>query len=127
MSPSLSTLDVNPSESVSADWDGRSGRTKKRWSAQEKLAIVAETYQSGMPVSVVARIHGVHPNQLSGWRRMHREGTLHAGSGAAPNSDALDLVAAQRRIQELERMLGAKTLEAELLQRALAAKQRTDP
>lgn len=123
----LSNPDVNPSESGPVDWGGRSGRTKRRWSAQDKLAIVAETYQSGMPVSVVARIHGVHPNQLSGWRRMHREGTLHPASDAVPNQDVLDLIAAQRRIQELERMLGAKTLEAELLQRALASKPRTEP
>jgi transposase-like protein len=37
---------------------------RRRWSAEEKAAIVQETYPPGMSVSLVARRHGIAPNQL---------------------------------------------------------------
>ena len=37
---------------------------RRRWSAAEKVAIVHETYQPGMTVSLVARRHGINPNQV---------------------------------------------------------------
>ncbi len=37
---------------------------RRRWSAEEKAWIVQETYVPGMSVSLVARQHGVAPNQL---------------------------------------------------------------
>ena len=35
---------------------------RRRWSAEEKAAIVQETYATGMSVSLVARRHGIAPN-----------------------------------------------------------------
>src|SRR6516164_4858638 len=49
---------------------------RRRWSAEEKAAIVQETYAPGMSVSLVARRHGVAPNQLFRWRRLNAEGAL---------------------------------------------------
>ncbi len=37
---------------------------RRRWAAAEKIAIVAETYEPGVTVSLVARRHGVAPNQV---------------------------------------------------------------
>src|SRR5262245_1976003 len=37
---------------------------RRRWSAEEKARIVQETYAPGMSVSLVARQHGVAPNQV---------------------------------------------------------------
>jgi len=34
---------------------------RRRWSAEEKAAIVQETYAPGMSVSLVARRHGMRP------------------------------------------------------------------
>lgn len=84
---------------------------KRRWSPEEKLAIVNETYTSGMSVTSVAKIYGVHPNQLSGWRKDARLGKLVAN----PGTESVELAIARRRIRELERLLGAKMLEVELL------------
>jgi transposase-like protein len=47
---------------------------RRRWSAEEKAAIVQETYAPGMSVSLVARRHGIAPNQLFRWRRLYAEG-----------------------------------------------------
>jgi len=63
---------------------------RRRWTAAEKLRIVEETFEPGMTVSLVARRHGVAPNQLFTWRRLVVEGALTAaGSGeqVVPASD----------------------------------------
>jgi len=57
---------------------------RRKWSAQEKAAIVAESLAEGAVVSDVARRHGLNPQQLFGWRARLRN----AVSGSAPSSDA---------------------------------------
>src|SRR5690348_4601134 len=55
---------------------------RRRWSAEEKARIVQETFAPGMSVSLVARQHGVAPNQLFTWRRLYAKGALLAvGAG----------------------------------------------
>src|SRR5215472_8342453 len=55
---------------------------RRRWTASEKVRIVEETFEPGMTVSLVARRHGVAPNQLFTWRRLVAQGALTAaGSG----------------------------------------------
>src|SRR5438045_6686249 len=49
---------------------------RRRWSAEEKARIVQETYAPGMSVSLVARQHGIAPNQVFTWRRLYAEGAL---------------------------------------------------
>src|SRR5262245_11058150 len=43
---------------------------RRRWTASEKVRMVEETFEPGMTVSLVARRHGVAPNQLFTWRRL---------------------------------------------------------
>lgn len=56
---------------------GRIGRTdvlgvqrRRRWTPEEKVRIVEETYLPGHSVSLVARRHGIAANQLFAWRRL---------------------------------------------------------
>lgn len=51
---------------------------RRRWSAEEKARIVAESYESSMTVSAVARRHGLNTNQLFAWRHQFRQA---AGGG----------------------------------------------
>src|SRR5262249_55204393 len=85
----------------------------RRWTAPEKVRMVEETFEPGMTVSLVARRHGVAPNQLFTWRRLVAHLTA-AGSGeeVVPASDYRAL---QNQVRELHRLLGKKTLEAEIL------------
>ena len=46
--------------------------TRRRWSEDEKLAIIAEASQRGVNVSAVARRHGITPNLLFRWRKAAR-------------------------------------------------------
>jgi transposase len=57
---------------------------RRKWSAQEKAAIIAESLAEGAVVSAVARRHGLSPQQLFGWRARLRD----AVKGSAPSFDA---------------------------------------
>jgi transposase len=50
---------------------GAGGR--RGWTVDDKARIVAETLEAGAAVSVVARRHGLTPQQLFGWRREARK------------------------------------------------------
>ena len=92
---------------------------RRRWSAEEKARIVQETFAPGMSVSLVARQHGVAPNLLFTWRRLYAEGALlavGAGEEVVPTSEYRAL---QYQVRELQRLLGKKTLENEILREAL--------
>lgn len=91
----------------------------RRWSAAEKLAMVRETYEPGMTVSLVARRHGINPNQLFHWRKLERIGALTAVEAGETVVPIAELDATRRQIRELQRLLGKKTLEAEILKEAV--------
>jgi len=92
---------------------------RRRWSAEEKAAIVQETYAPGMSVSLVARQHGIAPNQLFTWRRLYAEGALSAVGAGEEVVPASDYRALHYHVRELQRLLGKKTLENEILREAL--------
>jgi transposase len=96
---------------------------RRRWSAEEKVRMVQETYAPGMSVSLVARQHGVAPNQLFTWRRLYAEGALSAVGAGEEVVPASDYRALQQQVRELQRLLGKKTLETEILREALAIAQ----
>jgi len=92
---------------------------RRRWSAEEKRTILEETEQLGSSVSSVARKYGVNPNQLFTWRRLMRDGGFVAVASqdtVVPASGAKQL---KTRIRDLERLLGKKTMEAEILREAI--------
>ena len=92
---------------------------RRRWSAEEKVAIVQETYAPGMSVSLVARRHGVAPNMVFNWRRLYAEGALSAVGAGEEVVLASDFKALQQQVRELQRLLGKKTMENEILRDAL--------
>lgn len=92
---------------------------RRRWAPAEKKAIVEETYEPGMTVSAVARKHGIPPNQVFYWRRRMEDGAL-KGVGSEERVVAeSELKKAQDRIKRLERLLGQKTEEVEILKEAV--------
>lgn len=92
---------------------------RRRWSAEEKAALVRETYEPGMNVLLVARKHGVGASQLFNWRKLEREGALTAVTAGESVVPASELAAARAQIAQLQRMLGKKTMEAEILKEAV--------
>ena len=49
---------------------------RRRWTTAQKRRIVEESFAPGASVSEVAHRHDVHPNQLHGWRKDARLGSL---------------------------------------------------
>jgi transposase len=92
---------------------------RRRWTAAEKVAIVNETDEPGVTVSLVARRHGIAPNQLVHWRKLAAQGALTAAGRGEEVVPASDDRALQNQERELQRLLGKKTLEAEVLKEAL--------
>ncbi len=92
---------------------------RRRWSTQEKLEIVEESELSGLSVSAVARKHGVSPSLLFNWRRLAREGKLSAIKAGEEVVAASEVRQLKAKIRELERVLGKKTLENEILKDAV--------
>src|SRR3954447_16426453 len=56
---------------------------RRTWPADEKAAIVAESYAPGRTVCGVARRHGLTPAQLFAWRRLARRARLPVQEPAA--------------------------------------------
>lgn len=92
---------------------------RRRWSAQEKAALVRRTYEPGMSVSLVSRETGISASQLFQWRKLEREGALIAVSAGESVVPASELAAARAEIAKLQRILGKKTLENEILKEAV--------
>ena len=95
------------------------GGRRRRWPATEKLRIVEETMYNGESISSVARRNSVAPNLLYRWRKLMLEGgsiAVAADDSVTGNKTVRDMEA---RIRELERQLGRKTMEVEILKEAL--------
>jgi len=92
---------------------------RRRWTAEQKLAMVRESFEPGKSVSLVARQHGVNPNQLFHWRKLYQDGSLSAVKAGEEVVPASELADALKQIRELQRMLGKKTMENEILREAV--------
>ena len=64
------------------DGNGFERRKPVQRTAEERAAIVAESYEVGARVAAVARRHGIVPSQLSTWRSAARVGKSGAGGGS---------------------------------------------
>ena len=103
------------------------GGRRRRWPAAEKLRIVEETMYDEESISAVARRNGVAPNLLYRWRKLLLEG----GSIAVAEDDSVTGNRTVRemgnRNRELERQLGRKTMEVEILKEALEKSRAKKP
>jgi len=74
-------------------------------------SMIEESYAPGNTISLVARRNGINPNLLYKWRRQMQQG----GEMAIEADDVVvsqaEVRALKKRIQQLERCLGDKTLE----------------
>ena len=95
----------------------KNGR-KRRWNPDQKLAVLQEWQQQGIPVVEVCRRHGLNANQVYRWRRALDHG-LKDGAALIPKSQ---ISALQKKVDELERALGRKALEVDVLKKAFELK-----
>ena len=96
---------------------GLSGR--RYWPSHEKLRIIEESLVRGDCVSTVARRKDGAPNFLFRWRRLMDEGGAMAVGSNEPVVAASEVRKLEDKVRALERMLGRKTMENEILREAL--------
>jgi transposase-like protein len=92
---------------------------RRHWSLAEKAALVRRTYELAMNVSLVARQEGVSAGLLLQWRKLERHSALTAVSVGEAVVPEYGLAAARAEIAKLQRVLGKKTLENEILKAAV--------
>ena len=90
---------------------------RRRYSLEEKRRFIEEARTSG--VSSIARKYGVSASQLFRWRRLADEGALEAVGADEEVVPVSEMKQLQNQVRELQRLLGKKTLENEILKEAL--------
>ena len=96
----------------------RPGR-RRRFTLDQKRGYLVEAAQPGNSVSSVARRYGIAPSLMFLWKRQMESGAL---TGLEVGEDVVgesEVRALKARVRELERFLGKKTAEAEVLKDAL--------
>ena len=85
----------------------------KRYSPRLKFQVALELLTGEKSAGQVAKVYGVHPNTVGSWKRILLE--------KGPEIFAQDSVVAEyeRRIADLERLLGKKEVEIALLKNFL--------
>ena len=96
---------------------------RRRWPAAKKLRIVEESFEPGETVSSVARRHGLAANLLYRWRRLMSEGGAIAVKSDESVVGSSEVKRLEQKVRELERLLGRKTMEVEILKEALDKSQ----
>jgi transposase len=100
---------------------------RRRWTTEQKLQIIEQSFEPGETVSSVARRCGVAPNLLYRWRRLMAEGGAAAVGSDEQVVGSSEVRRLEERVRELERLLGRKTMEVEILKEALAKAQAKKP
>jgi transposase len=91
---------------------------RRRWSAAEKAAIVAESLAPGAVTSTIALRHGLHRNQLYAWRRELRSAVVADAGVPVP---AFVPIVAQERVAA-----GSAAIEIEIGDMVLRASPGVD-
>lgn len=92
---------------------------RRRWTSDEKQKLLKEADEAGNSISSVARKYGLSSSQMFNWRKQFQKGgqvAIKANDDVVP---ANEHKIAMMRIRELERQLGKKTMEAEILKEAI--------
>ena len=92
---------------------------RRSYTAEQKRMILEEADRPGSSISAVARQFGLAPSLVFHWKRQRDAGgqtALAAGEPVVAESEAKLLKA---RVRELERLLGKKTMEVEILREAV--------
>ena len=90
-----------------------SGKYVKRYTAGLKFQVILELLKGSKTIGQIARAYGVHPITISNWKKEFME--------KSPElfSQKTTIHGYERKIQELERLIGHKEVEIALLKNFL--------
>lgn len=86
----------------------------KKWTNEEKFAIVIEGIKNSIPVAEICRKYGLSQTNYYKWRDKFLDGAKKglAGNGANTNEAVF-----KNRINELQRIIGKQTIAIEILKK----------
>ena len=87
-------------------------KTYRTWTVAQKLEIVLAGLRGDRSVAEVCREHQISENLFYAWREKLLEG---GSERLAGKEERTELVELRRRVRDLERTLGRKTYELEIL------------
>ena len=92
---------------------------RRRFTPEQKRALLAEAAKPGNSVSETGRRHGISPSLLFKWKAAMDDATdksLKKNERVVPESEVREL---KKRIQELERLAGKQAMKIEILEEAV--------
>lgn len=90
------------------------GEQKRR-----KVPFRCAVHAAGYSVSLVARQYGITPSLLFKWKRLMNDGGQSAIAAGDEVVSVAEVKALEKKVKQLEQMLGRKTMEAEIPRDAL--------
>jgi transposase len=96
---------------------------RRRFTPEQKRALLAEATKPGNSVSETGRRHGISPSLLFKWKAAMDDATdksLKKNERVVPESEVREM---KKRIQELERLAGKQAMKIEILEEAVKLAQ----
>jgi len=94
-------------------------KNRRHLTAENKLAIVKASYAPDVTVAEIARKYNVGLSSLIKWRKHALEGSLMSVKDNTPPASATEVKKLKKEVQQLQKLLGKKTLQIEILQEAV--------
>ena len=94
-------------------------RRKRRFTAEQKKQVVDDGLQPGSSLSAAARKYAISPSLVFQWRRLMENGQLAAVGSEEEVVPVSEVKKLEQRVRELERVLGKKTMQVEILTEAV--------
>jgi transposase len=91
-------------------------KLRKKYSAQEKARIVLETLKGNQTQAQLTSKYGIHPTQISAWRRQFKEGV----ADIFKDKRRKDILDKDRLIEELYKQIGQQKVELDWLKKKSA-------
>ena len=91
-------------------------RGPRKWfSSAEKLRFVQASFKPGVSVGEIARKYGIGVSSLVKWRKQMQSGAVMGIASGESLVPVTELKKLKQKVRELERLLGQKTAENEVL------------
>jgi len=91
-------------------------KKRRKFSAEFKARVALDALSGEHTIAELASKYGVHPNQISTWKKQAKESVLASFSGRAQADEQSN----EAQIKELHAKIGQLTVEKDFLQRAFA-------
>lgn len=91
-------------------------KKRRKFSSEFKTRVALDALSGEHTLAELSSKYGVHPNQISQWKKQAKEGIAASFSGKTQNDQQTN----EAHIKELHAKIGQLTIEKDFLQKAFA-------